>query len=176
MRRPCCDYNGRSRLAKAGREASCQPLSIPRCYPAPPARAFDLFRRPAERVRSGAAGTAPSTGGRAGRIATGVASDGARPALGRDAAHGQRDHGVRGRRIDRGGAAAGAVPVVEAHATVCAAPDGGVRITDVIEYEPPGGVLGRLATAEVIGRELERIFAYRRERLTELLARRRPAP
>src|ERR1019366_7995016 len=49
------------------------------------------------------------------------------------------------------------------------APDGGVRIADVIEYEPPGGVLGRLATAEAIGRELDRIFAYRGERLAELL-------
>ena len=48
--------------------------------------------------------------------------------------------------------------------------EGGVRITDVIEYEPPGGVLGRLATAEAIGRELERAFAFRRERLTEMLA------
>ena len=47
--------------------------------------------------------------------------------------------------------------------------DGGVRITDGIDYEPPGGVLGRLATAEAIRRELERAFAYRRERLAELL-------
>ena len=34
----------------------------------------------------------------------------------------------------------------------------------------PGGVLGRLATAEVIGRELKRLFAYRRERMMEWLA------
>ncbi len=47
--------------------------------------------------------------------------------------------------------------------------EGGVCITDVIEYEPPGGVLGRLATVETIRRELERAFAYRRERLAELL-------
>ncbi len=54
-------------------------------------------------------------------------------------------------------------------------PDGGVRITDAIEYEPPGGVLGRLATAEAIRRELEGAFAYRRERLTELLRAAPPA-
>ena len=53
--------------------------------------------------------------------------------------------------------------------------EGGVRITDVIEYEPPGGVLGRLATVEAIRRELERAFAYRRERLTELLGAAPPA-
>ncbi len=47
--------------------------------------------------------------------------------------------------------------------------EGGVRITDVIEYEPPGGVLGRLATAEAIRRELERGMAHRRGRLTRLL-------
>ncbi len=47
---------------------------------------------------------------------------------------------------------------------------GGVRVTDMIEYEPPGGMLGRLATAEAIGRELERAFAYRRERVSEMLA------
>ena len=41
-----------------------------------------------------------------------------------------------------------------------------------IEYEPPGGVLGRLATADVIGRELKRLFAYRRERLMEWLTAR----
>jgi ligand-binding SRPBCC domain-containing protein len=46
----------------------------------------------------------------------------------------------------------------------------GVRVADVIEYEPPGGVLGRLATAEAIAGELTRIFAYRRGRLTERLA------
>ena len=48
--------------------------------------------------------------------------------------------------------------------------EGGVRVTDEIEYEPPGGMLGRLATAEAIGRELERAFSYRRERVTEMLA------
>ena len=48
--------------------------------------------------------------------------------------------------------------------------EGGVRITDAIEYEPPGGMLGRLATVEVIQRELERGMAHRRERLAEILA------
>ncbi len=47
--------------------------------------------------------------------------------------------------------------------------DGGVRITDAIEFEPPGGVLGRLATADVIRRELDRAFAFRGERLKEML-------
>jgi ligand-binding SRPBCC domain-containing protein len=52
----------------------------------------------------------------------------------------------------------------------------GVHIADVIGYEPPGGVLGRLATAEVIGRELERIFCYRQEKLTQLLGEASAAP
>jgi ligand-binding SRPBCC domain-containing protein len=45
----------------------------------------------------------------------------------------------------------------------------GTRVTDHIDYEPPGGVLGLVMTAQAVGRELEWIFAYRTEKLKELL-------
>jgi ligand-binding SRPBCC domain-containing protein len=45
---------------------------------------------------------------------------------------------------------------------------GGTRVTDHIEFEPPGGLLGRLVTVRFIERELEWVFAYRMEKLKEL--------
>ncbi len=50
-----------------------------------------------------------------------------------------------------------------------AAVPGGTRISDVIEYEPPGGVLGLVLTAERIANDLRWIYGYRRQRLQELL-------
>lgn len=38
---------------------------------------------------------------------------------------------------------------------------GGVAIEDVVEYRMPFGVLGRLARALIVGRQLEAIFDYR---------------
>jgi ligand-binding SRPBCC domain-containing protein len=44
--------------------------------------------------------------------------------------------------------------------------DGGTRVRDRVTYEPPGGsVVDRL----LVRRDLERIFAYRQDRLLELL-------
>jgi ligand-binding SRPBCC domain-containing protein len=45
----------------------------------------------------------------------------------------------------------------------------GTRIHDHIEYEPPGGMLGRTVTAATIERDLRWIFDYRCGKLRELL-------
>ncbi len=45
---------------------------------------------------------------------------------------------------------------------------GGVLMTDIVSYIPPMGVLGDLANAVFISRQLDGIFSYRRKRLTEL--------
>lgn len=45
----------------------------------------------------------------------------------------------------------------------------GTRMLDVIDFEPPGGLLGLVATAKRIRHELERVFAYRSERFKALL-------
>ena len=48
----------------------------------------------------------------------------------------------------------------------------GINITvivDQIEYEPPFGILGRIADGLFVRRQLERFFAHRQTRLTELL-------
>jgi ligand-binding SRPBCC domain-containing protein len=50
------------------------------------------------------------------------------------------------------------------------ASDGSTRMTEVIDYEPPGGMLGLLLTAGVIERDLTALYAYRRDKLPELLA------
>jgi len=50
-----------------------------------------------------------------------------------------------------------------------ALPDGGTRVHDRIEFEPPGGVLGLVVTAGFIEKDLKWVFAYRQEKLRELL-------
>jgi ligand-binding SRPBCC domain-containing protein len=45
----------------------------------------------------------------------------------------------------------------------------GTRTTDVIEFEPPGGMLGFLVTAAFVERDLKWLFEYRNEKLKELL-------
>ncbi len=44
----------------------------------------------------------------------------------------------------------------------------GVAIRDEVEYELPFGVLGRLAHAIAVRRQLEQIFAFRRDRIAEM--------
>jgi ligand-binding SRPBCC domain-containing protein len=44
---------------------------------------------------------------------------------------------------------------------------GGTRITEAIEFEPPGGLLGLVVTVELVERELQDLFAYRTARLRE---------
>lgn len=46
-------------------------------------------------------------------------------------------------------------------------PDGGTRMIDRVRYRVGWGLLGRLATALLIRRDIERIFAYRRQVLAE---------
>jgi ligand-binding SRPBCC domain-containing protein len=43
--------------------------------------------------------------------------------------------------------------------------ENGVMMTDIVSYKPPLGILGRLANAILIRRQLEGIFAYREKAL-----------
>ena len=43
--------------------------------------------------------------------------------------------------------------------------EAGVIVHDHVEFEPPRGLLGRLISASSLQTDLERLFAYRRERL-----------
>jgi ligand-binding SRPBCC domain-containing protein len=47
--------------------------------------------------------------------------------------------------------------------------NGGTRVIDRIDYEPPGGLLGLVATASLVKRDLEKIFAYRCQKLEEMM-------
>ncbi len=47
--------------------------------------------------------------------------------------------------------------------------DGGTRVTDRIDFETPGGLLGFVVTAAAVERELKWIFEYRRQKLVQLL-------
>ena len=140
------------------------------CYAATPAKAFALFRQPAERLRF-----APPD------LHLQLVEGPAELRLGSRLTVQGRRWGVTQRMASEITAFEDGALIVEEQRqgpfrswkhTQRFEPtaEGGVRITDVIEYEPPGGILGRLATAEAIGRELERAFAYRRERLTEIFA------
>jgi ligand-binding SRPBCC domain-containing protein len=45
--------------------------------------------------------------------------------------------------------------------------EGGVKMTDIVHYSLPLGILGRIAHALFIRRQLEGIFAYRRKKVQE---------
>jgi ligand-binding SRPBCC domain-containing protein len=47
--------------------------------------------------------------------------------------------------------------------------DGGTRLSERVEYEPPGGLLGLTVTAAFLESELTTLFAFRRQKLAELL-------
>ena len=47
--------------------------------------------------------------------------------------------------------------------------DGGTLIVDRVDYRMPFGPLGSLAHAALVGRDLDRIFDYRREAVARLL-------
>jgi hypothetical protein len=55
-----------------------------------------------------------------------------------------------------------------------AADNGGTRIRDHVRYALPFGVLGELMHKLMVRRDVESIFAYRQERLEELLGECRP--
>jgi ligand-binding SRPBCC domain-containing protein len=46
--------------------------------------------------------------------------------------------------------------------------DGDTRLTGLVEFQPPGGILGLKVTEAFVRRELESLFAYRAARLREL--------
>jgi ligand-binding SRPBCC domain-containing protein len=50
-----------------------------------------------------------------------------------------------------------------------ALPDGGTRVCEAIDFEPPGGLLGLQLTAAAVERELGQVFAYRKGKWAELL-------
>ena len=146
-------------------------FEVSECYTTAPAQAFALFRQPAERVR-----LAPPD------LHLQLVEGPAELRLGSRLTVRGRRWGVTQRMVSEITAFEDGALIVEEQRqgpfrswkhTQRFEPtaEGGVRITDVIEFEPPGGVLGRLATAEAIGRELERAFACRRERLTEVFSR-----
>jgi ligand-binding SRPBCC domain-containing protein len=45
----------------------------------------------------------------------------------------------------------------------------GTRVTEAVEYEPPGGMLGRVLTAVAVEAELTKAYAFREKALAELL-------
>ena len=46
--------------------------------------------------------------------------------------------------------------------------DGGVQMEDIIHYKVPLGILGRMVHPILVKPKLEKVFEYRKERLTEL--------
>jgi ligand-binding SRPBCC domain-containing protein len=48
--------------------------------------------------------------------------------------------------------------------------DGGTRVSDCIDFETPRGLLGLVVTAAAVERELNWVFEYRRQKLAELLS------
>jgi ligand-binding SRPBCC domain-containing protein len=53
---------------------------------------------------------------------------------------------------------------------------GGVEISDSVEYQMPFGVLGRLAHALFVRRQLETIFTYREAQVARLFPLHIPSP
>jgi len=47
--------------------------------------------------------------------------------------------------------------------------DGGTELTDIVEYVAPFGLLGRLANALVIRRQIQKMFSYRQATTKKLL-------
>jgi len=45
----------------------------------------------------------------------------------------------------------------------------GTQVTDVVEYQPPGGMLGFIVTPALVERDLKWIFGFRNEKVKELL-------
>ncbi len=55
------------------------------------------------------------------------------------------------------------------HTHAFEAADGGTKIVDRIDFEPPGGLLGLMVTEGFIQRDLKWIFEFREQKLKELL-------
>ncbi|MBI3821298.1 MAG: hypothetical protein HY289_01315 [Planctomycetes bacterium] len=56
------------------------------------------------------------------------------------------------------------------HANHFHATDAGTKIVEMIDYDPPGGMLGYLITADGIRKDLEKLMAYRERKLREIFA------
>ena len=54
------------------------------------------------------------------------------------------------------------------HANHFEATDTGTRIVEKIDFEPPGGLLGYVITADAIRKDLEKLLAYREKKLKEI--------
>ena len=48
--------------------------------------------------------------------------------------------------------------------------NGGTRMTDLVRYRLPFGLIGRAVHALAVGRDIEQIFDYRFRRINELFA------
>ncbi len=46
--------------------------------------------------------------------------------------------------------------------------DAGTRIVEKIDFDPPGGLLGRMISADAIRRDIEKLTAYRQQKLKEM--------
>lgn len=49
--------------------------------------------------------------------------------------------------------------------------DGGVEMTDIVEYQLPLGAFGELVESLIVGRRLDEVFAYRHRMIAEILGR-----
>jgi len=49
--------------------------------------------------------------------------------------------------------------------------DGGVEMTDIVEYQLPMDAFGDLVDTLIVGRRLDEVFEYRRRRIGEILGR-----
>jgi ligand-binding SRPBCC domain-containing protein len=54
------------------------------------------------------------------------------------------------------------------HANYFEATDAGTKIVEKIDFDPPGGLLGYIITADSIRKDLQRLLAYREQKLKEI--------
>jgi ligand-binding SRPBCC domain-containing protein len=139
-------------------------FTITQVFPLPVAELFARFRRPAEVVR-----LAPPEAGLRLLEAPEVVEVGSRIAVQ------ARRWGLTRRVVTEVVELIDGARIVEeqregpfqrwVHVRRFAPAGAGCAVTEEIDYEPPGGVLGRLLTAEVIDRELRSAYAGREGRL-----------
>jgi ligand-binding SRPBCC domain-containing protein len=54
------------------------------------------------------------------------------------------------------------------HGSQFAVIDAGTRIVETIDFAPPGGILGRLISADAIRKDIDKIVAHREKKLREI--------
>ena len=57
------------------------------------------------------------------------------------------------------------------HTHTFEAKDGGTLMSDVVRYAVPGGLLGNVLAGPFVRRDLAKIFAYRKQKIDELFAK-----